>query len=59
MSGLEGSRITVNAGGALLIDGVSVEVGLPWPRMDHRRWSPHPLCTAHPGATNAPTHRSA
>jgi len=28
--------------------GVSVEVSLPWPRMDHRRWPPHPLCSEHP-----------
>jgi len=28
--------------------GVSVEVSLPWPRMDHRRWPTHPLCPAHP-----------
>ncbi|GAB3877379.1 hypothetical protein [Terrabacter terrigena] len=30
--------------------GVSVEVSLPWPRMDHRRWPTHPLCLAHPVA---------
>ncbi|CAN7281994.1 hypothetical protein LJR027_001231 [Terrabacter sp. LjRoot27] len=36
--------------------GVSVEVSLPWPRMDHRRWPTHPLCPAHPaaGATAGP-----
>ena len=28
--------------------GVSVEVSLPWPRMDHRRWPTHPLCPGHP-----------
>ena len=27
--------------------GVSVEVSLPWPRMDHRRWPTHPLCQGH------------
>ncbi|NUO34054.1 MAG: hypothetical protein HOQ27_03110 [Dermatophilaceae bacterium] len=27
--------------------GVSVEMSLPWPRMDHRRWPIHPLCPAH------------
>lgn len=27
--------------------GVSVEVSLPWPRMDHRRWPTHPLCLEH------------
>jgi hypothetical protein len=31
--------------------GVSVEVSLPWPRMDHRRWPTHPLCPAHPPTT--------
>jgi hypothetical protein len=30
--------------------GVSVEVSLPWPRMDHRRWPAHPLCPAHQSA---------
>lgn len=30
--------------------GVSVEVSLPWPRMDHRRWPTHPLCPGHPPA---------
>ena len=24
--------------------GVAVEVSLPWPRLDHRRWRPHPRC---------------
>jgi hypothetical protein len=24
--------------------GVSVEISLPWPRMDHRRWPIHPHC---------------
>lgn len=27
--------------------GVCVEVSLPWPRMDHRRWTTHPLCLRH------------
>lgn len=27
--------------------GVSVEVSLPWPRMDHRRWTRHPRCLRH------------
>lgn len=26
---------------------VSVELSLPWPRMDHRRWSVHPRCSRH------------
>jgi bacteriocin biosynthesis cyclodehydratase domain-containing protein len=29
--------------------GVSVEVGLPWPRLDHRRWARHPSCPGHTG----------
>lgn len=44
--------------------GVSVEVSLPWPRMDHRRWPTHPLCPGHlprpataDDATTAPTDR--
>lgn len=28
-------------------DGVSAEVSLPWPRMDHRRWPRHPRCDRH------------
>lgn len=28
-------------------EGVSAEVSLPWPRMDHRRWSRHPRCDRH------------
>ena len=32
--------------------GVSVEVSLPWPRMDHRRWLVHPLCPGHLAAAD-------
>ncbi len=39
--------VTRLAVGQLPPRGVSVEVSLPWPRMDHRRWGPHPLCPAH------------
>ncbi len=28
-------------------EGVSAEVSLPWPRIDHRRWSRHPRCERH------------
>ena len=34
--------------------GVAVEVGLPWPRLDHRRWRPHPRCHRHAFARAAP-----
>ncbi len=27
--------------------GVSVEVTMPWPRLDHRRWQRHPRCPGH------------
>ncbi len=30
--------------------GISAELSLPWPRMDHRRWSRHPRCERHVGA---------
>jgi hypothetical protein len=31
--------------------GVAVELSLPWPRMDHRRWTTHPRCPRrHPAA---------
>jgi hypothetical protein len=33
--------------------GISVEVSLPWPRMDHRRWRTHPLCPGHPAPDGA------
>lgn len=36
--------------------GVSVEVSLPWPRMDHRRWPTHPLCPEHPEHSDRPEH---
>ncbi|EWT00323.1 hypothetical protein N865_16375 [Intrasporangium oryzae NRRL B-24470] len=38
--------------------GVSVEVSLPWPRMDHRRWTSHPRCLRHLGASS-PGHDAA
>ncbi len=28
-------------------EGVSAELSLPWPRMDHRRWPRHPRCDRH------------
>ena len=63
LSQLVAGAVTLLAGRVLRGDplpgGVSVEVGLPWPRMDHRRWSPHPLCTAHPRAPAAPGRRTA
>ena len=33
--------------GDVLPVGVTVELSLPWPRLDHRRWARHPLCTEH------------
>jgi hypothetical protein len=31
--------------------GVAVEVSLPWPRLDHRRWRLHPRCRQHASRT--------
>ncbi|WP_323096651.1 hypothetical protein [Intrasporangium sp. YIM S08009] len=63
LSQLVAGAVTLLAGrvlrGDVLPGGVSVEVGLPWPRMDHRRWSPHPLCTAHPDRADAAALRPA
>jgi hypothetical protein len=28
-------------------EGVSAELTLPWPRLDHRRWTQHPRCDRH------------
>ena len=39
--------------------GVAVEVSLPWPRLDHRRWRPHPRCHRHAFARAAPPPRAA
>jgi hypothetical protein len=38
--------------GHSLPPGVTVELSQPWPRIDHRRWEPHPHCPGHghPGA---------
>ena len=47
--------VTRLAEGQLPPRGVSVDLSLPWPRMDHRRWDPHPLCPAHPSARPRPT----
>lgn len=30
--------------------GVSVDLQLPWPRLDHRRWTVHPHCSRHAAA---------
>ncbi|MDN5768224.1 MAG: hypothetical protein L0H96_17660 [Humibacillus sp.] len=27
--------------------GISIDICLPWPRMDHRRWEVHPRCLRH------------
>ena len=27
--------------------GISIDICLPWPRMDHRRWAVHPRCPRH------------
>ena len=34
--------------------GVAVEVSLPWPRLDHRRWRPHPRWRRHAFSRAAP-----
>jgi hypothetical protein len=39
--------------------GVAVEVSLPWPRLDHRRWRPHPRCDRHAFARGALAPRAA
>lgn len=28
--------------------GIACELSLPWPRVDHRRWTRHPNCAVHP-----------
>lgn len=32
--------------------GISIDICLPWPRMDHRRWEVHPRCLRHDDATS-------
>lgn len=39
--------------------GVSVEVALPWPRLDHRRWERHPSCPDHGAPVTPPPSGSA
>ncbi len=34
-------------GGVTLPSGVTVELTVPWPRLDHRRWTRHPRCPHH------------
>lgn len=31
--------------------GISLDIWVPWPRMDHRRWEVHPRCFRHDRAT--------
>ncbi len=41
------------AGSDSLPAGVAVELSLPWPRMDHRRWTKHPRCPRNHSAGSA------
>lgn len=57
---VEAGLVPFVAGGVMLLalgllagerppEGVSLEVRAPWPRVDHRLWSQHPLCHRHRG----------
>lgn len=56
--GLPAAVVPFIAGGVALLalgllsgqsppDGLALEVGAPWPRVDHRRWPRHPRCRHH------------
>lgn len=46
-SGVVAMIVTAHLAGDRSPAGVSVEMSLPWPRLDHRRWARHPQCAAH------------
>ena len=46
-SGVVAMIVTAHLGGDPSPAGVSVEMSLPWPRLDHRRWARHAHCAAH------------
>ena len=57
-SGVVAMIVTAHLAGDRSPAGVSVEMSLPWPRLDHRRWARHPRCVAHarhPGARSEGT----
>lgn len=47
-SGVVAMIVTAHLAGDRSPAGVSVEMSLPWPRLDHRRWVRHRQCAAHP-----------
>jgi len=44
VAGTVAALVARSAAGERPPAGVAVEVSLPWPRLDHRRWRPHPRC---------------
>ncbi|HEY8305264.1 MAG TPA: hypothetical protein VIG79_01130 [Lapillicoccus sp.] len=57
-AGLAAMVAVAGLGGAAIPVGVSVEVGGPWPRVEHRRWDRHTECPHHeehePGVVRPP-----
>ena len=57
-AGLAAMVVRAGLGGTAIPVGVSVEVGGPWPRMEHRRWDRHTECPNHderdPGVVRQP-----
>lgn len=57
-AGLAAMVAMAGLGGAAIPVGVSVEVGGPWPRVEHRRWDRHTQCPNHderePGVVRQP-----
>lgn len=47
ISGVVAMVVQAYLGGDQVPEGVSIEASLPWPRLDHRRWSRHPGCADH------------
>ena len=57
-AGLAAMVVTAGLGGTAIPVGVSVEIGGPWPRVEHRRWDRHTECPNHderdPGVVRQP-----
>lgn len=54
-SGVVGMVVHSHLSGEGPPPGISIEVSLPWPRLDHRRWPRHPACAAHPSTPRTDT----
>jgi hypothetical protein len=53
VAGAVAALVGQSLAGATPPAGVSVDVSVPWPRLDHRRWRVHPRCRQHASRAGA------